>query len=195
MYSLEVREFVSNGAVLITILQFLSGIAGLWILYGSTKPDNKIIFVNVVGVLLMIGYIIVFYIYTIKKSSLVKIIIATAVCIFFLLWYVSLEEDNEILLSRLGLLACSLTLLTVAAPLSKFFYVLKVKCTDCLPFPMILMSFFVSAMWFFYGLLEEDVYITTPNFIGGSLAALQLSLFLIFPHKPVLQGSSKSILA
>lgn len=63
-----------------------------------------------------------------------------------------------------GFLACCLTLLTIGAPLSKLFYVVKMKCTDCLPFPMIVMSFFVSSLWFLYGLIEEDVYMTVIAF-------------------------------
>lgn len=218
MHLSQIKDFVSSVAVTITILQFLSGIlvckqyvvnrttaeasplpficgvisAALWILYGLTKHDNKIVFVNVIGVTLMFAYTAVFYIFTFKKSSVLKQIFAMVAFIIFTLGYVSVEDDNELLLGRLGLLACSFTLLTIASPLSKLFYVLKVKCTECLPFPMILMSFFVSATWFLYGLIEEDVYITTPNFIGGTLAVLQLSLFLIFPSKP--HGLTKSLL-
>ncbi|CAG5012397.1 unnamed protein product [Parnassius apollo] len=217
----EIKELVANAAVVTTILQFLSGIlvckqyvanrttaeaspfpfiagvlsAGIWLLYGFTKHNDKIVMVNTIGVTLMISYTVVFYIYTFKKSMVLRQITFTIILFLFIFGYVSVEEDNEVLLSRLGLLACSLTLITVAAPMSKLLYVLKVKCTECLPFPMILMSFFVSAFWCLYGLIDEDIFITIPNSIGAILAVVQLSLFAIFPSTPYSSLPSKSTIA
>lgn len=162
---------------------------GLWLLYGLTKQDNKIILVNAIGIFLMISYIVVFYLYTFKKSSVLKQFLLSLAIYIFTIGYMSVEVDNEILLSRLGVYflfcinelqvylllictsyykkyfvsgfsACSLTLLTIAAPMSKLFYVIKTKSTDCLPFPMIFMSLIVSSLWFLYGLMEEDVYLS-----------------------------------
>lgn len=76
--------------------------AALWILYGLTKHDNKIVFVNVIGVTLMFAYTAVFYIFTFKKSSVLKQIFAMVAFIIFTLGYVSVEDDNELLLGRLG---------------------------------------------------------------------------------------------
>lgn len=58
-----------------------------------------------------------------------------------------------------GSLACSLGIVTVAAPLSKLVHVIRTNSSECLPFPMIVMSFFVSSLWFFYGLIVEDAYL------------------------------------
>lgn len=58
-----------------------------------------------------------------------------------------------------GLSACYVTLLMIAAPMSKLYYVIKTKSTDCLPFPLIVMSFFVSVFWYLYGVIEDDLYI------------------------------------
>lgn len=58
-----------------------------------------------------------------------------------------------------GLSACSLTLLTIVAPMSKLLHVIRVKNTQCLPFPMILMSFFVSTLWFLYGMIVQDAFL------------------------------------
>ncbi|XP_026758068.1 sugar transporter SWEET1 [Galleria mellonella] len=221
MHLSDVRNLVSGLAVTTTILQFLSGTlvckqyvknqttaessplpflcgalsSALWLLYGLTKHDDKIVLVNTIGVSLMVSYTVVFYIYTFKKSSLLKQIFVTVSLIIFFIGYVSIEEDNELLLGRLGLIACSLTLITIAAPMSKLVYVIKMKNTECLPFPMIVMSFFVSALWFLYGLIEEDTYLILPNFIGAMLAACQLSLFLMYPRMPQSPSLTKSILA
>lgn len=217
----DLKDFVSSLAVLTTVLQFLSGTivckqyvtnrttaeasplpflfgvlsSGLWLLYGLTKHDDKIVLVNIIGVVLMAAYTVVFYIYTFKKSSLLKQIVIMMCFASFVIGYVYFEEDNEELLRCLGLLACSLTLLTIAAPMSKLIYVIKVKSTECLPFPMILMSFFVSSLWFLYGTIEEDAYLCVPNFIGAVLALSQLSLFVLYPSTPRSASLTKSIMA
>ncbi|CAH0720681.1 unnamed protein product, partial [Brenthis ino] len=208
-------------AVCTTILQFLSGIivckqyvdnkttaessplpffcgfasSGVWLLYGMAKQDNKIVFVNAVGVILMASYVIVFYLYTFKKSSVLRLILLTLVFYGFIMGYMSVELDNEVLVNRFGLLACFLTLLTIAAPMSKLIYVIKTKSTDCLPFPMIFMSFIVSSLWYIYGMMAGDSYIMVPNLVGGGLSFLQLSLFVIYPSVPQQQLIPKSVLA
>ncbi|XP_041977641.1 sugar transporter SWEET1 [Aricia agestis] len=221
MELVEIKEFVASLAVLTTILQFLSGIlvckqyvvnkttaeasplpficgfisAGIWLLYGLAKHNNKIIMVNTIGVTLMFFYTIIFYIFTIKKSSVLKQFLAVLVMYIFVIFYNSAEEDKYLLTNRLGTMACSLTLITIASPLSKLLYVIRRKSTDCLPFPLILMTFIVSSLWFLYGLLEEDVFLSAPNFIGGTLAAFQLSLFIIYPSIPSSPLITKNTLA
>lgn len=51
----------------------------------------------------MISYIIVFYLYTFKKSSVLKQFLLSLAVYIFAIGYMSVEVDNEILLSRLGL--------------------------------------------------------------------------------------------
>ncbi|XP_022117103.2 sugar transporter SWEET1 [Pieris rapae] len=221
MYLYDIKELVESLAVVTTIIQFLSGTlvckqyvsnrttgeasplpftcgffsCSIWLLYGLTKEDGNMILVNVVGVVFMVAYTIVFYLYTFKKSVVLRQAYITVGSCMFMIWYVNIEEDSELLLNRLGLLACSLTLLTVASPMSKLLYVIKTRSTECLPFPMILMSFIVMSLWFFYGIIEEDMYLTIPNFIGASLALAQLSLFVIYPSKPTSPLLVKSLLA
>ncbi|XP_072943613.1 sugar transporter SWEET1 [Epargyreus clarus] len=221
MNLVDFKEFISYLAILSNILQFLSGIlvckqyvikkttgeatalpfifgvlsCNLWLLYGLAKPDNIIVFVNTIGISMMISYVIVFYIFTLKKSHVLREILITVTTSLFIIGYFCVEDDNELLLRRLGLSACSITLLMIAAPMSKLYYVIQTKCTDCLPFPMIVMSFFVSVFWFLYGVIEEDLYISVPNFIGGLLATAQLAVFVVIPSKSYKRLPSKSILA
>lgn len=221
MYLSDVKNFVSTLAVITTVLQFLSGVlvckqyvankttaestplpficgvlsCCLWFLYGLVKQDNLIILVNLIGEALMIVYTIIFYVYTFKKSTVLKQILITVGYVIFMIVYVTVEENNEILLTRLGIMACCLTLLTIAAPMTKLLHVFKVKSTECLPFPMILMSFFVSSLWFLYGMIEEDSYLLMPNFVGAVLAMSQLSLFVIYPNKPPSPSIIKHTLA
>ncbi|CAH0604569.1 unnamed protein product [Chrysodeixis includens] len=221
MHLADFESFVSGLAVITTVLQFLSGVlvckqyvvngttaeasslpfvcgilsCCLWFLYGLLKHDNIIVLVNIIGITLMTSYTAVFYIYTFKKSTVLKQVFCTIALISLVLCYIFTEDDNEALFATLGLASCTLTLLTIAAPMSKLLYVFRVKSTECLPFPMILMSSFVSTLWFLYGVIKDDPFLTVPNLIGDVLAVAQLSLFVIYPNKSQSPGSLKHILA
>lgn len=143
----------------------------------------------------MISYTAVFYIYTFKKSTVLKQVIGTVVFVILILVYFFLEVNDQALFDTLGLLACSFTIITIAAPLSKLQYVLRVKSTECLPFPMILMSFFVSLLWFLYGTIKDDHFLWMTNLVGAALAVIQLSLFVIYPNKSQSPSLIKNIIA
>ncbi|KPJ04540.1 Sugar transporter SWEET1 [Papilio xuthus] len=217
----ELKEPIAYLAIVTTILQFLSGIlvckqyvvnrttaeassfpfiagvlsCGVWFLYGLAKRNDKIVIVNTVGLILMISYTTVFYIYTFKKSAVLRQCTCIIILFLILLGYISVEEDNENLVIRLGTLASSFTLITVAAPMSKLWYVIRVKSTECLPFPMILMSLFVSGFWYLYGYIDQDLFIAGPNLIGMILALAQLALFVIFPSTSHSSVQYKSTIA
>jgi uncharacterized membrane protein len=57
----------------------------------------------------MTAYTAVFYIYTFKKSSLLKQVVLMVFFVIFIIGYIAVEEDNEVLLGRLGK-TCSLSL-------------------------------------------------------------------------------------
>lgn len=50
----------------------------------------------------MISYTAVFYIYTFKKSSVLKQFVGAVVFVIFVLCYAVMEDDKEVLFSTLG---------------------------------------------------------------------------------------------
>lgn len=61
--------------------------------------------------------------------------------------------------------------------MSKLFYVIKVKNTECLPFPIILMTLVVTTLWAIYGALSDDIFLTVFKYfyyIGKSLSQVAL---------------------
>ncbi|XP_026329659.1 sugar transporter SWEET1 [Hyposmocoma kahamanoa] len=216
---LEAKECIGNLAVITTILQFLSGVlvckqymtnkttgeasvlpflscilsSLFWLLYGHVKHDEKIILVNVIGIILMSAYTGVFYVYTLKKTIVVKQCVASCVIFICIISYISGDKDHETFFNHLGILATIFTLLNIAAPMSKLLYVIRVKNTECLPFPIILMTLVVTTLWAIYGALSDDFFLTMVNFTGAVLALVQLSLFLIYPSIPTLPLLPKHI--
>jgi solute carrier family 50 (sugar transporter) len=93
----------------------------------------------------------------------------------------TLNRENP--LEILGTFASTSTIVATCAPLLQLNQVIQSKSTEKLPFHMILASFAVSCAWFLYGLLLNNLYVEVPNGIGVISAALQLSLFFIYPNK------------
>lgn len=111
----------------------------------------------------------------------------------------------------LGLLCCCLAVLFFASPLTMLAHVIRTQNTDSLPFPIIVASFFVCLLWTAYGVLIGDRFIQVrkarwlandgrsslnyatvivysisfqiPNLLGGILAGIQLTLYVIYPKK------------
>lgn len=75
---------------------------GLWLLYGLQKPDHNIVLVNIVGVVLMSSYVLVFYVYTLKKSVVLKQAAFMGVILFTIILYSITSDDYQIVSNRLG---------------------------------------------------------------------------------------------
>lgn len=98
--------------------------------------------------------------------------------------YTNYEEKHDIAVFRMGMICSCVTVLFFAAPLATFIYVIKTKCTESLPFPLILSSFVVSVQWWLYGIILQDMFVQVTNFLGVTLSGFQLSLFLFYPSTP-----------
>ncbi|XP_064212766.1 sugar transporter SWEET1 isoform X2 [Tribolium castaneum] len=203
----DYKNVIATTASISTILQFLSGtliclkisrnkstgdispfpfVSGclstsLWLRYGFFIEDHSIILVNTIGVSLFFAYIVTFFMYSIKKSSVLRQVAACASILIATLVYIQHKENFEEAKDSLGIVCCFVTILFFAAPLASLLHVVKVKDTDSLPFPIIMASFIVSMQWLVYGIILEDKFIQIPNFLGCVLSGFQLSLFCIYP--------------
>ncbi|KAJ8932794.1 hypothetical protein NQ314_014498 [Rhamnusium bicolor] len=207
MNEVEFKNLLATTASICTILQFLTGtlvcqkivqnkstgdissfpfVSGclstsLWLRYGFMIQDRSLILVNTVGATLFFAYVVTFYLYSIKKTSVIRQFVGCLLFLIVTLLYVHHSENLEIAKPHLGLVCCMVTTLFFAAPLASFLHVVKVKSTESLPFHLIFATFIVSLQWLFYGIVLEDKFIQIPNFLGCVLSAFQLSLFVIYP--------------
>lgn len=140
---------------------------------------------NAIGVFLFVIYCISYYVFTVNKRRMSHQLMLVILMITFALAY-SKIEPNDLQASRLigelpqlslsipnhnkkyfsGLLCCSVGVFFFASPLIKLKYVIETKNTSCLPFPIILASFFVTLQWFVYGLMISDSFIQVSFFIS-----------------------------
>lgn len=160
---------------------FISGhlSTSLWLRYGLLIDDFSLIFVNTIGSTLFLGYIVTFYYYSIKRVNIIHpptirtlnkfqfdlqpmIVKQFTGCLLLLstaLLYSLWNEDIPTVKKNIGTLCCVITVVFFAAPLTSVIHVLKVKNTDCLPFPIILTGFIVTSQWYTYGVLLKDEFI------------------------------------
>ncbi|XP_035730168.1 sugar transporter SWEET1-like [Vespa mandarinia] len=211
MISTEIKNILATSASICTILQFLAGVlvcrkyikngttgdssslafitcymsCSLWLRYGLLIGDSFIVLVNIFGTILQVCYVLIFMLYSVKKSVTLRQFAAATCFLAIVYFYVAYETNKEIAAKYIGLISCSVTILFFASPLVMLAHVLRIKNTESLPFPIILASLIVSCQWFVYGYLINDQFIQMPNFMGCILSAFQLSLFCLYPNKRV----------
>ncbi|XP_073970490.1 sugar transporter SWEET1-like [Rhodnius prolixus] len=159
------------------------GISLLMLQHGLILNDPAMIPVNIVGLILNIVYLSVFYTYTKDKfdvfRSLGKVIAGVAV----LITYAQLESEERIEFN-FGVIVTILLLTLIGAPLFNLKEILRSQDTSSLPFPMISCGTVVTFLWLLYGIIIKNIFIQIQNVVGCTLCSVQLALCLMYPGKP-----------
>ncbi|CAI5662271.1 sugar transporter SWEET1 [Oreochromis niloticus] len=159
-----------------------------WMYYGILKRDQTIILVNIIGALLQLLYIIMYFRYT-KQKRLVssQTLAAGVVLICGWLYFTMFLTDGDIRLSQLGLTCSVVTVSMYLSPLTDLVEIVRSGNVQCLSFPLTVATFFTSTSWVFYGLQLSDYYIVVPNTPGIFTSLIRFYLFWKFAS--VNQGS------
>lgn len=160
------------------ILGFLS--TSLWLTYGSLIDDVNVILVNIVGCLLFLSYVAVFYWYTTHKARVSHQLLLVIGLIALVRWYIHINTNKDIQKHRVGSLSCFVSICFCASPLSNVFHVIKMKNSESLPAPLILMSTLVSFQWLLYGIILNDMFLQYPNALAFMLSVFLLSLCVMY---------------
>uniref|UniRef100_A0A182QKK1 Sugar transporter SWEET n=1 Tax=Anopheles farauti TaxID=69004 RepID=A0A182QKK1_9DIPT len=164
---------------------FISGFLScfMWLKYGVLTEESTVMLVNFIGSALFFCYTVVFFIFSVNKREVIRQMMLISCIILSATIYTSLETSSEKSIRVIGLLCCCLAVLFFASPLTKLAHVIRTQNTDSLPFPIIVASFFVCLLWTAYGVLISDRFIQIPNLLGGILAGIQLTLYVIYPKQ------------
>ncbi|KAJ1527801.1 hypothetical protein ONE63_007750 [Megalurothrips usitatus] len=160
------------------------GLSVLFFKYAEIINDPGMYPVNLMGSVLNVGYLMCYYAYTENKMHVIKTIGQAILFFGSILLYVNWEDSDKVLF-RFGIITTALMILLIASPMAQLGEVIRTKSTECLPFPMILMGTISAFMWLLYGIILSDAFIQIQNLIGFLLSAAQLSLFAIYPSRPV----------
>ena len=152
----------------------------LWLRYGLLIQDDNMIMINVVGLVFAIIYSLVFLVMADKRPLALKKLFMTIVLTAFIVTCAASSSD---MIFFSGLAACISSIVTSASPLAGLGEVMRTKSTESLPFLMIILTFMVNLVWFAYGVLVGDTFISCQNFISFAICSPQLALFAIYPSK------------
>lgn len=211
----EWTDIIATSAIITTVVQFLSGtvickkymdkkstgdtsclpfISGflscvMWLKYGLITQEESIVLVNSIGAALFFIYTVIYYLLTINKRLTLRQFGCACLIIAGISIFTNYNDNYTLVSFVLGIMCCVVTLMFISAPLSLLVHVIRVKSTESLPFPLIIMSFFVSLLWLIYGIIITDIFIQITNFLGCIISAAQLLLFIIYPSRSVLLGT------
>lgn len=216
----DFKDILGTTAFVFQIIQFLSGLlvcrafmkkgtsddtspfpfvcgflsCSLWTGYSKLLGDFTLIYINLLGSLMMFSYICAYYVYTNRKSRIMKLIVGVVVILITMQMHTSSIKEIDKKKEHLGIMCSILTISFFAAPFANLAHVIRQKSSDSLPFPIIVTSFIVSLLWTLYGYLLHDGFITYLNFIGFTLSFLQLALFCAYPSRSKTYRSDVTIL-
>ncbi|KAK2142673.1 hypothetical protein LSH36_924g00015 [Paralvinella palmiformis] len=170
-----------------TVAVWLTCIATLWLKYGLFKNDDTLIYVNGMGAILTLIYLVIYYANTSSKTTMHQQLTFGGMLLFPILIYLRYYAgDRDDAIFYMGLFCSSVTVLSYGSPLAAMVRPLQPKyyahrSTHCMPFTLSFGNFIVALEWLLYGYLVDDLFIQVPNFLGAVLGAVQLSLFVKYP--------------
>lgn len=165
------------------LIMFIS--ACLWLKYGLLRRVYSIVFVNSVAALLQSMYMCIYYLYSLQRAHLHRMLTIGLLFLFIPLVYIKYYvPDDSSAINLLGTICCCITVISYGSPLASVAHVIKTKSTECMSFSLTTANFIVSLEWLFYGSLLKDVYVQMPNMFGALLCLIQFALFFKYPAKP-----------
>lgn len=66
----------------------------LWLRYGILTNENIVIYVNIVGVVLMFGYSLCYFVFTISKKAFAKQFVGAVLALCFSVYLTMVPEDD-----------------------------------------------------------------------------------------------------
>ncbi|XP_035528684.1 sugar transporter SWEET1 [Morone saxatilis] len=152
-----------------------------WLYYGILKRDQTIVLVNIIGALLQILYIFVYFHYT-KQKRLVTSQTLAAGTVLTVGWFyfTAFLPEGDTRLSQLGLTCSVVTVSMYLSPLTDLVEIVRSGNVKCLSFPLTVATLFTSTSWVLYGLQLKDNYIVVPNTPGIFTSLIRFYLFWRF---------------
>ncbi|PRQ26268.1 putative SWEET sugar transporter [Rosa chinensis] len=161
--------------------------AMLMLYYGFLKTHALIlIVVNSTGSFIETVYLVMYLIYAPPKVRIftVKLLVLFNVLAYGLILGGTSQISNASRrLTVVGYINVVFNVSVYAAPLSIMRLVIKTKSVEYMSFSLSLCLTLLAVVWFFYGLLIEDLFIAAPNILGFAFGIAQMIMFLVYKKK------------
>ncbi|CAA2994383.1 bidirectional sugar transporter NEC1-like [Olea europaea subsp. europaea] len=157
--------------------------ASLLLYYAFLKSDTYIISINGIGCLIELIYLLIYIIYSPKKT---KISTSGMILLFnvgglgVIMAVTLLVVKGSSRLTLVGWVCAVINLAVFASPLNIMRQVIRTKSVEFMPFALSFFLTICSKMWFFYGFFIRDYYIALPNVMGFLFGIAQMTLYFIY---------------
>ncbi|KAJ0961106.1 hypothetical protein J5N97_000921 [Dioscorea zingiberensis] len=158
----------------------------LWVVYGLplVHPHSTLVLtINGSGMAIELFYVLMFIVYSDKKSRPRVLSMFAAELVFVMLvavmvfLFVHTHQQRSMVV---GVLCVFFGTMMYAAPLSVMKLVIQTKSVEYMPLTLSVASFLNGLCWTTYALLRFDLYITIPNGLGVMFSIAQLALYAIY---------------
>ncbi|XP_074278440.1 bidirectional sugar transporter N3-like [Silene latifolia] len=158
--------------------------AMLWIYYAMLKGNSLLLItVNVAGVIIETIYVVVYITYAPRQAKMFTLKLLLFMnfggfgVIVLLCHYLTKGETR---IQAFGWVCVAFSVSVFAAPLSVMRLVIRTKSVEFMPFNLSLCLTLTATIWFFYGFVQKDLYITLPNIVGFVFGVVQMILYGIY---------------
>ncbi|XP_021723039.1 bidirectional sugar transporter SWEET15-like [Chenopodium quinoa] len=158
--------------------------AMLWLYYALLKKKEYfLISINSVGCIIETLYIAFYYAYASRRARIFTgtLVLSLNLVIFsmiVLIIQLKLGEGTD-RVKVLGIICAIVSIGVFAAPLTIMVKVIRTKSVEYMPFFLSFCLTLCAIIWFAYGLLRQDLYVSIPNIFGFALGVLQMVLYAI----------------
>lgn len=131
----------------------------MWLKYALLAGERTVILVNTIGASLFLCYTIIYYIFTVNKTTTIRQFLIVLLILMSSIFYTKYTPNYDEATRVMGITCCVIGVIFFASPLIMLAHVVRTKNSYSLPFPIISSSFVVAFLWLIYGILIDDKYI------------------------------------
>ncbi|XP_021845860.1 bidirectional sugar transporter SWEET15 [Spinacia oleracea] len=174
--------------------------AMLWLYYALLKKKEYfLISINSVGCIIETLYIAFYYVYASRKARIFTgtLVLSLNLVIFSMIVLIVQLKLNDGIdqVKVLGVICAVVSIAVFAAPLTIMVKVIRTKSVEYMPFTLSFCLTLCAIIWFAYGLLRKDPFISIPNIFGFVLGVLQMVLYAVcknccIPQETAVQTNS-----
>ncbi|WKA07849.1 hypothetical protein VitviT2T_025624 [Vitis vinifera] len=158
--------------------------AMLWMYYGLVNTNASFLLsVNGFGCFIEIIYISIYLIFAPRRARiltlrLLLLINLGAFCLILIVTNFMVKRPHRV--KAVGWVCLIFAVSVFAAPLSIMRLVIRTKSVEFMPLPLSICLTLSAVGWFFYGILQMDLYIAMPNTLGFVFGLIQMILYAMY---------------